>query len=94
VIGADSVVVGYANFGAVGPANKNGTTDLGVMQLNSANYGHIAWDIPKVNIKTILVIATEFGLPPCFVLAITIEENHTLNPAAVESVIADIAVNF
>jgi len=36
---------------AVSPVNKNGTTDLGVMQLNSANYGHIAWDNPEVNIR-------------------------------------------
>lgn len=36
---------------AVSPINKNGTFDLGVMQLNSASYGHIAWDNPEVNIR-------------------------------------------
>jgi len=39
------------NPAAVSPVNKNGTTDLGVMQLNSANYGDIAWNNPEVNIR-------------------------------------------
>jgi len=36
---------------AVGQLNPNGTRDLGVMQLNSAYYGHINWRDPETNIR-------------------------------------------
>jgi soluble lytic murein transglycosylase-like protein len=36
---------------AISLENKNGTVDLGVMQLNSRYYGHINWDDPEINIR-------------------------------------------
>ena len=36
---------------AVSKPNANGTRDLGIMQLNSANYGAIDWRNPEVNIR-------------------------------------------
>jgi len=36
---------------AVNRANKNGTVDLGVMQLNSEYYGNINWSEPETNIR-------------------------------------------
>jgi len=39
--------------------------------------------IQETIIVLILNIALEFGLPPYFVLSVALEENHTLNPLAV-----------
>jgi len=36
---------------AISPVNRNGTVDLGVMQLNSEYYGHINWHDPETNIR-------------------------------------------
>jgi soluble lytic murein transglycosylase-like protein len=36
---------------AISEVNKNGTVDLGIMQLNSEYYGHIMWHDPGVNVR-------------------------------------------
>jgi soluble lytic murein transglycosylase-like protein len=36
---------------AISQANRDGTVDLGVMQLNSGYYGHIKWYDPETNIR-------------------------------------------
>ena len=41
---------GHIRTEAVSPPNRNGTVDLGTMQLNSRYFGHIDWRCPEVNI--------------------------------------------
>ena len=36
---------------AVSAPNRNGTVDKGVMQLNSAYFGHVDWQCPETNIR-------------------------------------------
>jgi len=42
---------GKIEIEAVSPPNRNGTTDLGVMQLNDRYFGHINWRCPETNIR-------------------------------------------
>ena len=49
---------------AVSAPNENGTRDLGIMQLNSAYFGHIDWRCPETNIRAgCLLIKELMGKP-------------------------------